>query len=54
VGSLQPGDLIFFHSGLTHMGMYIGKGLMIHAPHSGDVVRIASARLSTVVVATRI
>jgi cell wall-associated NlpC family hydrolase len=39
---LRPGDLIFFHSDLHHMGMYIGGGRLIHAPHSGDVVRIAS------------
>lgn len=39
---LQPGDLIFFHSDLHHMGMYIGGGQLIHAPHSGDVVRTAS------------
>ena len=37
---LQPGDLVFF-SGLGHMGMYIGGGQFIHAPHTGDVVRIA-------------
>jgi cell wall-associated NlpC family hydrolase len=39
---LQPGDLIFFHSDLHHMGMYIGNGQLIHAPHSGDVVRVVS------------
>ncbi|CNE01080.1 NLP/P60 protein [Mycobacterium tuberculosis] len=39
---LQPGDLVFFYSDLHHMGMYIGNGKMIHAPHTGDVVRIAS------------
>ncbi|MFD0898790.1 C40 family peptidase [Actinomadura sediminis] len=38
---LQPGDLVFFHSDLHHMGMYVGDGKMIHAPHTGDVVRIA-------------
>jgi cell wall-associated NlpC family hydrolase len=38
---LQPGDLVFFHSDLHHMGMYIGDGKMVHAPHTGDVVRIA-------------
>lgn len=38
---LQPGDLVFFHSDLHHMGMYIGGGKMVHAPHTGDVVRIA-------------
>jgi peptidoglycan DL-endopeptidase CwlO len=38
---LQPGDLVFFH-GLGHMGMYIGGGQFIHAPHTGDVVKISS------------
>ena len=38
---LQPGDLVFF-DGLGHMGIYIGNNQMIHAPHSGDVVKISS------------
>jgi peptidoglycan DL-endopeptidase CwlO len=38
---LQPGDLVFFR-GLGHMGMYIGGGNFIHAPHTGDVVKISS------------
>jgi peptidoglycan DL-endopeptidase CwlO len=38
---LQPGDLVFFN-GLGHMGMYIGAGQFIHAPHTGDVVKISS------------
>ena len=38
LGELQPGDLVFF-DGLGHEGMYIGNGMMVHAPHSGDVVR---------------
>ena len=38
---LQAGDLVFF-SGLGHMGMYIGGGQFIHAPHTGDVVKISS------------
>jgi len=38
---LQPGDLVFFHN-LGHMGMYIGSGNFIHAPHTGDVVKISS------------
>jgi cell wall-associated NlpC family hydrolase len=41
VGSLQPGDLVFFHSPISHVGIYLGAGLMVHAPHSGDVVRVA-------------
>jgi cell wall-associated NlpC family hydrolase len=40
-GDLQPGDLVFF-DGLGHVGIYIGGGEFIHAPHTGDVVRIDS------------
>jgi cell wall-associated NlpC family hydrolase len=38
---LQPGDLVFF-DGLGHVGIYIGNDEFIHAPHSGDVVKISS------------
>ena len=38
---LQPGDLVFFN-GLGHMGIYIGGAQYIHAPHTGDVVKISS------------
>jgi peptidoglycan DL-endopeptidase CwlO len=38
---LQPGDLVFFDN-LTHVGIYIGNGQIIHAPHTGDVVRISN------------
>lgn len=38
---LEPGDLVFFR-GLGHMGMYIGGGNFIHAPRTGDVVKISS------------
>jgi cell wall-associated NlpC family hydrolase len=40
-GDLAPGDLVFFH-GLGHVGMYIGGGNFVHAPHSGDVVKISN------------
>ena len=39
--SSQPGDLVFF-DGLGHVGIYIGGGQFIHAPHTGDVVKISS------------
>lgn len=39
---LMPGDLVFFGKSLGHMGMYIGNGQFIHAPHTGDVVKINS------------
>jgi cell wall-associated NlpC family hydrolase len=38
---LQPGDLVFFY-GLGHVGIYIGGGQYIHAPHTGDVVKIST------------
>jgi cell wall-associated NlpC family hydrolase len=38
---LQAGDLVFFN-GLGHMGIYMGGGQFIHAPHTGDVVKISS------------
>ena len=38
---LEPGDLVFFYSGIGHVAMYIGHGMVVHAPHTGDVVRIA-------------
>jgi cell wall-associated NlpC family hydrolase len=40
---LRPGDLLFF-SGLGHVGLYIGRGRMIHAPHSGRNVEIVRLR----------
>ena len=42
VEDLLPGDLLFFHDDLGHVGMYVGNGQMIHAPQTGDVVRIAN------------
>jgi cell wall-associated NlpC family hydrolase len=41
ISELQPGDLVFF-TGASHMGIYIGGGQFIHAPHTGDVVKISS------------
>ena len=38
---LQPGDLVFF-DGLSHVGIYIGNNQFIHAPHTGDVVKVSS------------
>jgi cell wall-associated NlpC family hydrolase len=38
---LQPGDLVFF-DGLGHVGIYVGGGSFIHAPHTGTVVQISS------------
>lgn len=57
---LKPGDLVFFSrngspEGISHNGIYIGDGQMVHAPHTGDVVRIASVdRNWTNLLATRL
>ena len=42
--NLQPGDLVFFQRGgrVHHVGIYVGNGNMIHAPQTGDVVKISS------------
>lgn len=41
--NLEPGDLVFFgRSSIHHVGIYVGGGMYIHAPHSGDVVKISS------------
>lgn len=43
LSQLMPGDLVFFGtSDIHHVGMYIGNGLMINAPHTGDVIRVSS------------
>lgn len=42
IDELQPGDLVFFHSDLGHVGMYVGEGKFIQAPRTGDVVKIST------------
>jgi peptidoglycan DL-endopeptidase CwlO len=37
---LQPGDLLFFHD-LGHVGIYVGNGYLLHAPHTGTFVQLA-------------
>jgi cell wall-associated NlpC family hydrolase len=38
--ALQPGDLVFFYSPVSHVGMYIGNGDIVQAPTAGDVVKV--------------
>jgi peptidoglycan DL-endopeptidase CwlO len=60
VPNLLPGDLVFYASDtrnpgtIHHVGMYIGNGLMVHAPHTGDVVRVASIWRVGYIGATRV
>ena len=46
-GNLQPGDVLIFssngsYSGIHHTGIYIGNGMMVHAPHSGATVSVVT------------
>lgn len=40
LSNAKPGDLLFFHSPVSHVGIYVGDGKMINAPHRGAEVRI--------------
>jgi cell wall-associated NlpC family hydrolase len=41
--AMKPGDLVFFY-GAGHVGIYLGHGRFVHAPHSGDHVKISTLR----------
>jgi cell wall-associated NlpC family hydrolase len=45
--NLQPGDLVLFYDDLHHVGLYIGGGMMINAPQTGDFVKVSSVWRST-------
>lgn len=49
----QPGDLIFYYSPIGHVGLYLGNGMLIHAPASGDVVKIVKVNWNKVVGVSR-
>ncbi|MBB5140422.1 cell wall-associated NlpC family hydrolase [Thermocatellispora tengchongensis] len=59
LNQLRRGDLVFFGritddpGDIHHVGMYIGRGMMVHAPQTGDVVRIAPIQRADLVGATR-
>ena len=39
---LQPGDLVFYYSPISHVGMYIGNGMIVHAANPGTGVRVSA------------
>lgn len=49
----QPGDLVFFYSPISHVGMYVGNGMMIDSPHTGAVVRLKALNWNAVVGVSR-
>ncbi|MFM2070370.1 MAG: hypothetical protein RLZZ623_633 [Actinomycetota bacterium] len=50
---VQPGDLIFYKSPIGHVAIYIGGGMMIHAPATGDVVKVSAVNWAKVVGVSR-
>ncbi|QMU79263.1 NlpC/P60 family protein [Streptacidiphilus sp. PB12-B1b] len=53
VNQLRPGDLVFYFSGVSHVGMYVGDGEIVHAPHPGARVEYAPVGEMPIVGAVR-
>jgi cell wall-associated NlpC family hydrolase len=53
ISDLQPGDLVFYYTPISHVAIYIGGGRIIHAPHPGQSVEIASLNMMPLVGAAR-
>lgn len=51
---LQPGDLVFFGTPAYHVGIYVGNGMYIHAPQTGDVVKISTLKYMSISGARRV
>ena len=49
----QPGDLIFYYTPISHVGIYLGGGSLIHAPATGKTVSVAAVHWEKVVVVGR-
>ena len=39
--NLQPGDVVFYYSPVSHVGIYVGNGMVVHSPETGDVVKLS-------------
>lgn len=53
IAAAQPGDLLFYYSPISHVGIYLGNGQLVHAPNTGTHVKVANVRWSKVVAVGR-
>ena len=53
IAAAQPGDLIFYYSPISHVGIYLGNGQLVHAPNTGSYVKVTNVRWSKVVAVGR-
>jgi peptidoglycan DL-endopeptidase CwlO len=54
VNDIRPGDLVFFYSPISHVAIYLGNGMMVTAPQTGDSVRVKPVNYSNLVAAVRL
>ena len=52
--AMQPGDLVFYYSPISHVGMYIGGGRIVHAPNSGSVVQVVGVHMMPLAAVRRV
>ncbi|MFD8480219.1 NlpC/P60 family protein [Kitasatospora sp. NPDC059673] len=53
LNQIRPGDLVVYYGGATHIGMYIGGGLIVQAPRTGDVVKVSQVGAMPILGAVR-
>lgn len=53
VSAMQPGDLVFYYSDYSHVAMYIGNGNVVHAPQTGETVKVTQYQYIGAVTAVR-
>ena len=49
IDQAQPGDLLFFYSPISHVSIYLGNGMQVHAPNTGKTVTVAAVNWGKVV-----
>lgn len=52
--SMSPGDLVFYYSPISHVGIYLGGGMLIHAPHPGSSVEIVDVNSMPITTVRRV